>query len=65
MDLKELEKLLKVCRKQGVTDISFDGAQVKFGDLPVSKEPVEYVEEVPTDELSPDELLYYHIQGGK
>lgn len=33
-DLKELEKLLKICRKQGVTDIEVAGVKIKLGDIP-------------------------------
>lgn len=31
---KDLASLLKLCRKQGVTEIAFGGVSVKFGDLP-------------------------------
>jgi hypothetical protein len=34
-DLKEFEKFLKICRKQGVTDVTLSGVSVKLGDLPV------------------------------
>ena len=35
-NLKELEKLLKLCRKQGVTEINLNGGTcaVKLGELP-------------------------------
>ncbi len=33
-NLKELEKLLKMCRKQGITDLTLPGMSFKFGDLP-------------------------------
>jgi hypothetical protein len=33
-NLKDLEKLLKLCRKQGVQSIRFDGVEVHLGDLP-------------------------------
>lgn len=47
-DIKDLEKLLKLCRKQGVTDLEFEGLKIKLGDLPLVKpqpEEEEYNEE--------------------
>lgn len=64
-DLKELERFFKICRKQGILDITFEGVSVKFGDLPVkTTNQTEDSEEVPTDELSPEELMFYAV-GGK
>lgn len=43
-DLKQLEKILKLCRKQGVTDLTMGEFSFKFGDLPndsLSKEEPE------------------------
>ncbi len=62
MDLKELEKFLKVCRKQGVTDIIFDGVTVKFGELPRKELTNDDPEEVATAGMSADELMFYHLQ---
>lgn len=62
-DLKEVEKFLKLCRKQGVTDITFQGISVKFGDLPAKSSAVEDESEIATDELSPDEMIFYAVQG--
>ncbi len=61
-DLKELDKFLKLCRKRGVTDITFAGASVKFGELPVEGKETEDNGEVPTDELSPEELMFYAVE---
>lgn len=59
-DLKELDKFLKICRKQGVTEISFNGVLVKFGDMPSKVSSAESEgDEIPSDALSPDELIYY------
>lgn len=33
-DLKDFEKMLKICRKAGVNKISVNGIAVEFGDLP-------------------------------
>lgn len=62
-DLKELDKFLKICRKQGVTEINFQGIEVKFGDLPVkaSSEVSEY-DEIPTESITADQLLNYAIE---
>lgn len=63
-DLKEFEKFLKVCRKQGVTDVTFAGCTVKLGDLPRKETESEESDEIPTDELSPDEMIFYAVNGG-
>jgi hypothetical protein len=64
MDLKELEKFLKICRKQGVTDITWNGVTVKFGDLPARKQgAVEEPADEESDELTPEQLLFYSAQG--
>ena len=34
MDLKELKAILKLCRAQGVTDITLEGVSIKFGEMP-------------------------------
>ncbi len=66
MDLKEFEKLLKICRKQGVIDLVFKDISVKFGDLPSDKKDQsdDSSNEIPTDGLSDDELMFYHLSGG-
>jgi hypothetical protein len=33
-DLKELKAILKLCRAQGVTDITLGSVAIKFGDMP-------------------------------
>lgn len=60
-DLKELEKFLKICRKQGVTDISFEGISVKLGALPTKTE--DSSDEIPTDELTPEQMMFYAVGG--
>jgi hypothetical protein len=61
-DLKEFEKFLKICRKQGVTDVTLSGVSVKLGDLPVKGSQGEESEEIPTDELSPEEMMFYAVR---
>jgi hypothetical protein len=59
-DLKELEKFFKICRKQGVTDISCMGITAKFGDLP-NKLQQDESDTIPTDELTPEQLMFYAV----
>lgn len=59
-DLKEFEKFLKICRKQGVSDVSFAGLSVKLGEMP-KREVSDELDTIPTDELSPDDLAFYHL----
>jgi len=59
-DLKDFEKFLKICRKQGVTEVTIKDVVVKLGDLP-QKQTDEVSDEIPTDELSPEELMFYAV----
>lgn len=61
-DLKEFEKFLKICRKQGVTDVSFAGVSVKLGELPSKNQ--DDSETIETDELSPEQMMFYAVNGG-
>lgn len=58
--VKELEKLLKMCRKQGITELVMQGMSFKFGDLPKDAGSPE-LEEVPNTP-SDEELLYWSAQ---
>lgn len=60
--LDELTAFLKICRKQGVTNITCEGLVVSFGDLPV-KQRMNDSDEIPTDELTPEQLAYYSVGG--
>lgn len=63
-DLKELQALLKLCRKQGITEIKLGDVSVKFGDLPKkSSESEESEDEIPTDELTPEQLMFFSVGG--
>ncbi len=64
-DLKDFEKFLKICRKQGVTEVSFHGATVKLGDLPTKHNEADESDEIPTDELTPEELMFYAVNGAQ
>lgn len=67
-DFKDLEKLLKLCRKQGVTDIKLGDIELKFGELPIdlsknidiNSDP--YVG-FPGGELTPEQLMFYSAGG--
>jgi hypothetical protein len=60
-DLKDFEKFLKICRKQGVSDVTCNGISVKLGSLP-NKTEADSAEEIETDSLTPDELMFYHLR---
>jgi hypothetical protein len=63
-DLKEFEKFLKICRKQGVTEISYQGTSVKFGELPLKETSVqEEPDDISADALTPEQLMFYAVQG--
>lgn len=63
MDLKELEKFFKICRKQGVTDITFGEVTVKFGDLPIKVHGQVEDEDIQTpDAPSQDDIIYWAVQ---
>lgn len=57
-DLKELKSLLLLCRKQGVTEITFGDCHIKLGELPRSRQEAEQTE-VESDELTDEELMFY------
>ncbi len=62
-DLAELAKLLKLCRKQGIKDIKFGDCHVIFGDLPRKQEGDSDSEELETDELTPEQLMFFSAGG--
>ena len=60
-NVKELEKLLKMCRKQGVTELTAEGFSFKFGDLPRDTEQDQGADSIPA-QPSEEELLYWSSQ---
>lgn len=66
-DFKDLEKFLKILRKQGVTEASFGSLTVKMGDLPVERLNLASDEDklagFPDGELTPDQLIFYSSGG--
>lgn len=61
-DLKDFEKFLKICRRQGVTEVSHNGTSVKLGEIPSKNNEADISDEIPTDELSPEELMFYAVK---
>lgn len=59
-DQAELQKLLKLCRKQGVTEITFDGVSIKFGSMPAARLPSngDVDEDMETDEPTIEQLMF-------
>jgi hypothetical protein len=68
-NLKDLEKLLKLCRKQGVTEIATATVTLKFGDMPQERstqainDPADPYANFPQSELSPTQLAFYSSGG--
>lgn len=73
-DLKDLQKLLKLCRAQGITEIKLQGVEIKFGDMPQAVGAIQgdimgqnasspYAN-FPDGELTPEQLMFYS-SGGK
>ncbi len=63
-DLKELQALLKLCRKQGVTEIDLNGFLIKFGEMPRKVSGAEETDDdIPTDELTPEQLMFFSAGG--
>ncbi len=58
-DLKELQALLKLCRKQGVTEINLSGVVIKFGEMPTRKTGDDSDDEVQTDGLTEEQLMFF------
>lgn len=72
-DLKDLQKLFKICRAQGITDFKMGEIEIKFGDLPTTQRamsdqvsdedvPQPYAN-FPQGELTPDQLAFYSAGG--
>lgn len=40
-NLKDLKAILKLCRAQGVTDLTLGELSIKFGEMPKTKEELE------------------------
>lgn len=62
-DLKELQMLLKLCRKQGVTKINLGGVSIEFGDMPRKRAESDDQDEPETEELTPEQLMFFSAGG--
>lgn len=70
--IKDLERLLKLCRKQGVTKITLPQVSFELGDLPYSESKAIPLDELDADPLAgfpqgvlSNEQLMYYSSGGK
>lgn len=67
-NLKDLERLLKLCRKQGVTKLTLGAVSLELGDLPLKQTTTEELsdeeieervyESMPDRVLTPEELTF-------
>lgn len=62
-DLAELKRFLAICRKQGVKEIKFGETSVIFGDMPQRHETEDHESDFPTDELTPEQLMFLSAGG--
>lgn len=70
--LDDLEKLLKLCRRQGVHEITFDGCTAKLGELPPpmprrgakEKDAEENPDVDPMTGLTNEQLMYLSAEPG-
>jgi hypothetical protein len=70
-NLKDLERLLKLCRRQGVQEIELGTVKLKLGDLPVVEtphvagdtEPRDPYVDFPDVVLTPEQLMFYSAGG--
>lgn len=70
--LKDLDKLLKILRRQGVVDFKMGEIALKLGDLPIDPVSGRAQDEIPTDNpyvnfpqgmLTPEQLAFYSAGG--
>lgn len=73
-NLKDLQALLKLCRKHGVTDIKLGGVEISLGDIhetqgsqsldpAIIENPGNPYANFPTGELTPEQLAFYSAGG--
>ncbi len=71
-NLKDLEKLIRLCQKLGVDEFEQQGLKLKFKEAPIHKKPnispaqfipggVTEETRIQTNTLSPDDLLFYSV----
>lgn len=63
-DLNEFTAFLKICRKQGVTEVKFNDVSVVFGELSKkARKEADDDNEIQTEELTPEQLMFYSAGG--
>ena len=63
-DLAEFKRFLVVCRKQGVTNVTWGEVTVAFGDLPRKQaEDAEESSDPETDGLTDEQLAFFSAGG--
>lgn len=65
-DLTELQKLLKLCRKQGITEIKLGDISIRFGDIAKSdteREEASEEKDILDSELTAEQLMYFSVSG--
>lgn len=62
-DLDELQKLLKLCRKQGVQDIKLGDCHITFGELPRKQAASTESDDPETEELTPEQMMFFSVGG--
>lgn len=73
-DLKDLQKLFKICRAQGITELKLSGIEIKFGEMPQiqgqtsdmglsMQDSTNPYANFPQGELTPEQLAFYSSGG--
>lgn len=62
--IEEFKKFLETCRVFGVTKVFFKGVQVEFGPQAVKDEPSTDVDDIISEKISDEQMLFYSAQPG-
>ncbi len=62
-DLKDFQALLKLCRKQGVTEVKLGDVAITFGAMPSKGDATDEAEDPSTPELTPEQLMFFSVGG--
>lgn len=61
-NIKQIEQLVKLCRKTGVSKITVDGVTIELGEAPVTKqEPVETPDNKENPIYTDDDILNWSV----
>lgn len=61
--VKDLEAVLKVCRKHGVTQFTADGLTLHLEAVPQDKHSDTPADKIPTEAVSDDDILFWSTGG--